>query len=204
MAEDSSWRERISKYVIFRKTDLPTLRVVAWLSFVPPVCIGVWIWLHMDLAYEERRSKIAVLCVVALAWYVLLAGAAFMRILFRRLEYRHLALRRFVFELRDYAVSNIEPLRGSLNVLKEAETGEPPPAVSDFPADERELSTRERNTLLALIGVLCEEAKIDYRKPSAAANAILSRCAASGVKLGETTIEEKLKLVPAAMEARRT
>lgn len=110
---------------------------------------------------------------------------------------RHIALRQYVNRLKDYAVSNIEPLRQSLVELKEEETESPPAELTDIPdADDTGLSTKERNTFLAIIGVLCKDSKIDYTRPAAAAAAIRHMAELQGVKIGETTIENKLKLVP--------
>lgn len=68
--------------------------------------------------------------------------------------------------------------------------------------DEKELGTRERNTLLVIIAALCKEAKIDYSKPSKAAAAIKHQLDLMGVSVGETTIEEHLKKIPGTLESR--
>lgn len=64
------------------------------------------------------------------------------------------------------------------------------------------LKTRERNTLLAIIAALCKEARIDYAKPAAAAATIKNVTMLMGMNVGETTIEEHLKRIPEAIEAR--
>ncbi len=61
------------------------------------------------------------------------------------------------------------------------------------------LSTRERNSLLAIIAVLCKESRLDYNKPAKTAAIILSTAATMGVSIGETTIEKHLKLIPLAL-----
>ena len=64
------------------------------------------------------------------------------------------------------------------------------------------ISTRERNTLLTIIAVLCKEAKIDYTKPAKAAGMIQSTAATMAVSIGETTIENHLKKIPNALATR--
>jgi hypothetical protein len=67
---------------------------------------------------------------------------------------------------------------------------------------EKPLGTRERNVLLAIIGVLCAEARIDYTKHSKAAILIQEMADRIGVGIGETTIENHLKKVPSAIATR--
>lgn len=72
----------------------------------------------------------------------------------------------------------------------------------DPKSHEADLSTKERRTLLCIIGVLCKEAKIDPAKAAKAAGLLASTAASMGIQLGETTIEGHLKKVPEALEAR--
>lgn len=67
---------------------------------------------------------------------------------------------------------------------------------------DKPLSTRERDTLLTIVAVLCKEAKIDYNKPAKAAGMIKSTAATMGVSIGETTIEGHLKKIPDALATR--
>lgn len=67
---------------------------------------------------------------------------------------------------------------------------------------DRPLLTRERDTLLSTIAVLCQEAKIDYAKPSKAAGLIQSTAAMMGVSIGETTLKNHLKRIPDALATR--
>lgn len=69
-------------------------------------------------------------------------------------------------------------------------------------AGERELATRERNTLLSIIAVLCKEAKLDYSKPAKTAGLIQGIADSMGVSIGETTIENHLKKIPDALGTR--
>lgn len=64
---------------------------------------------------------------------------------------------------------------------------------------EKPLGTRERDTLLRIIATLCQEAKIDYKKPAKAANLIVNSASSMGISIGETTIEEHLKKIPNAL-----
>lgn len=72
----------------------------------------------------------------------------------------------------------------------------------DGNAVDKTLSTRERNTLLVIIGLLCKEAKLDYTKSAKTAGLIESMAAQLGVTIGETTVEGHLKKVSDAMAAR--
>lgn len=67
---------------------------------------------------------------------------------------------------------------------------------------DKPFSTRERDTLLTIIAVLCKEAKVDYTKHSKAAGFIQSTAATMGVAIGETTIENHLKKIPDALATR--
>jgi len=64
------------------------------------------------------------------------------------------------------------------------------------------LETRERNTLLSIIGVLCKEAGYDCSRPAKAAANIQSTAAQMGISLGESTIEGHLKKVADALATR--
>ena len=67
---------------------------------------------------------------------------------------------------------------------------------------EKPLSNRERNTLLTIVAVLCNEAKIDYTKHAKTAGLIQSTAAGMGLSIGETTIEGHLKKIPDALATR--
>ena len=67
---------------------------------------------------------------------------------------------------------------------------------------EKPLSNRERETLLTVIGVLCNEAKIDFTKHSKAAGLIQGAAAMMSLSIGETTIENQLKMIPDALRSR--
>lgn len=67
---------------------------------------------------------------------------------------------------------------------------------------EKPLSNRERETLLTIIGALCEDAGYDYTKHAKTAGLIQSTAAKMGVSIGETTIEGHLKKIPDALGTR--
>lgn len=67
---------------------------------------------------------------------------------------------------------------------------------------DKPLQTRERNTLLSIIAVLCKEAKIDYTRSAKAAGYIQSTASLMGLSLGESTIEGHLKKVDDALASR--
>ena len=68
--------------------------------------------------------------------------------------------------------------------------------------DDRPLSTRERNTHLAIMAALCKELQIDYSRHAKAAATIKAMMDAQGLNVGESTIEGYLKRIPDALEAR--
>lgn len=68
--------------------------------------------------------------------------------------------------------------------------------------EEKPLATRERNTLLTIIAVLCKEANLDPTKPAKTAGMILHTATGMGLQIGETTIETHLKRIPDALESR--
>ena len=86
--------------------------------------------------------------------------------------------------------------------LKSSIVATPTNKTDIVPQAEKPLSTRERNTLLTIIAVLCKEAEIDYTKAAKAAALIQGTAATLGVNIGETTIEEHLKKIPDALERR--
>lgn len=67
---------------------------------------------------------------------------------------------------------------------------------------EKPLTTKERTTLLTLVGLLAEEAKIDISKPSKAASTLVSLAETKGIQIAQRTIEEHLKKIPDALEKR--
>lgn len=69
-------------------------------------------------------------------------------------------------------------------------------------SSEKSLGTKERNTLLAIIAVLCKEAKLDHTKPAKTAGLIQSTAAGMGLSIGESTIEGHLKKIPDALGTR--
>lgn len=68
--------------------------------------------------------------------------------------------------------------------------------------EEKPLETKERNTLLCIIGALCKEAQIPFLNHSKAARLIQSTAQKMGVSIGETTIEGHLKKIPDALASR--
>jgi hypothetical protein len=67
---------------------------------------------------------------------------------------------------------------------------------------EYPLATRERNTLLTMIAILCKESKMDYTKPAKTAALMKDMAARMGLEIGETTIEQHLKKIPDAIGSR--
>lgn len=68
--------------------------------------------------------------------------------------------------------------------------------------DTQPLRTRERNTLLSIIAVLCKDAKLDHTKPAKTAGYIRDMADRMGLHIGESTIENHLKKIPDALETR--
>jgi hypothetical protein len=67
---------------------------------------------------------------------------------------------------------------------------------------EKPLGKRERETLLAIIAVLCNEAKIDYTKATKAAELIQSTAAGMDLSIGLSTVRDHLKEIPNALATR--
>ncbi len=121
---------------------------------------------------------------------------------FRRAE--HARLIQYIEKLRQYTVNGLQT--ADMNFADIGKIISPPPVEVPQPTpedfEEKPLRTRERNTLLTLIGVLCKEAGIDWTRPAAAAATIKLVAERMEVRIGESTIEEHLKKVPSALEAR--
>lgn len=64
------------------------------------------------------------------------------------------------------------------------------------------LTTKEKTSLLTIIALLAEEAKIDWKQPTKAATSILYQADKLNVQIGQRTIEEYLKQIPDALERR--
>ncbi len=93
-------------------------------------------------------------------------------------------------ELAKEAIAKRKYLEGEIATLtRQVNDGEP-------------LSTKERNTLLTIIALLCKEAKLDYTMPAKTAHLLLSTATEMGVSIGETTIEGHLKKVTNALGTR--
>jgi len=67
---------------------------------------------------------------------------------------------------------------------------------------DKPLKTRERNNLLTIIAVLCEEAGLDRSKHAKTALLIQSAADAMGISIAESTIESHLKKIPDALAGR--
>ena len=74
--------------------------------------------------------------------------------------------------------------------------------IVESPPPEKPLDTKERNTLLTIIRVLCEEAKLDYTMTSKTADLIQSTAAKLGISIGSTSIRDHLKKIPNALASR--
>lgn len=153
--------------------------------------------------FLKAKPSISTLLIFPFIALVLEMSMGIWRYLFR--------LANYIQTLRDFSVPNIEHLRLRLADL----TPSPTPGSIDFdppipaatvprPLDQesKPLGTKERNTLLAIIGVLCKEAHLDHTKPSKTAALIQSAADQMGIALGETTIEGHLKKVPDALLTR--
>lgn len=75
--------------------------------------------------------------------------------------------------------------------------------VSPAKNSDKPLDTRERTTLLTIIGALAEAANLDLSKHNKAGETVAVMLAAKGVTLAGRTIGEHLKAVPEAMESRK-
>ena len=67
---------------------------------------------------------------------------------------------------------------------------------------EKPIERRERTSLLVIIAALAKMAKIDVKKPSAAAIAIETQTELMGARVAARTIENHLNRIPEALESR--
>ena len=80
---------------------------------------------------------------------------------------------------------------------------EPPePPFPDTTTLNNPVGERERTTLLTLIAALCQHAKIDVARPSAAGVTIAALTEALGARVSARTIENHLRKIPDALERR--
>ena len=176
------------------------------IAYKLPAILSIFTTAFFALLLKKGVSKELeiVLMLLSLSQVVVLTiGVALaINLRFRRAE--HARLIQYIESLRQYTVNGLNTADKNF-----AELGEmifPPPAEvpqsTPDDLDEKPLRTRERNTLLALVGVLCKEAGIDWKKPAAAAAAIKLAAEQMEIRIGESTIEEHLKRVPSALEAR--
>jgi hypothetical protein len=92
------------------------------------------------------------------------------------------------------------------NVLKPLLESDLPTAESASSSEDsvEVLGTKERTTLLCIIGTLAREARFDISRPSKAAGVLVNSAAATGVRISQRSVEEWLKKVPEALERRST
>jgi hypothetical protein len=69
-------------------------------------------------------------------------------------------------------------------------------------AEEKPLGTRERNSLLSIIAVLCEAHGYEVARAAKTAVAIRESAELAGIDIGETTIEKHLKMIPDVVRRR--
>ena len=62
------------------------------------------------------------------------------------------------------------------------------------------IGKKERETFLIIIAALLKHAEVDWNRPDKAARVIQRMAEELGLKIGDSTIEEKLKLIPAAIK----
>lgn len=74
----------------------------------------------------------------------------------------------------------------------------------DASEQDKPLTTRERNTLLTIIGVLCAAEGIDITTHRKAGDVIEGMAADLGISIGAQAIGNHLQGVPQAMEGRKT
>lgn len=124
-------------------------------------------------------------------------------LLIRDLQRKNRAITLYVQDLRAYIVPRIDDIENRMGTLGVSDAPEPPQKevpISD--ADDKPLSTRERNTLLTIIAALCKDAGYDTKKHAKTAGLIQGTAASMGLSIGESTIEGHLKKIPDALESR--
>lgn len=204
MEEKEGWVRRVFDLPKSYRPDRLLIYGLQVAALAPPL-LAIALYKKFGIESALTAAEIGLAFAVLVIWVFGFHGALFVLLKLRRVERRNRALGGFVASLRDYSVSNIEPLRASFDELKIRNTEEPPGAFSDSASEgsaEEGLRTKERNSYLAIIGVLCKDAGIDYSRAAAAAAVIANMAQTQGVRIGETTIENKLKLVPDVMAAK--
>jgi hypothetical protein len=73
---------------------------------------------------------------------------------------------------------------------------------SNVSEHDKPLRTTERNALLSIIAVLCDENGYDTARAAKTATIIKNRADLAGIALGETTVENHLKKIPDAITRR--
>ncbi|WIT10759.1 hypothetical protein PFX98_17825 [Paucibacter sediminis] len=171
--------------------------------FALVIALTVAMKLLVPTSYERFNAVLHDIRMAPFFWLLYRLAMGIWTYLFRLASY--------VQTLRDFAVPNIAHMRVRIADLtpqrppSDAEESPPTPAECvprPSAADAESLRTRERNTLVALIGVLCKEQGINCQRPAAAAATLKSMTAAHGLSIGESTIESVMKKVPEAIEAR--
>lgn len=170
-----------------------------WMNGIT-IAVGL-VFLHLGLARTDGLLQSIGVFLSGIGT-VCLGYTLYMEVLRQRQEARWLI--RFSQRVRDYAVENIEPLRTSLDALKDVPDEKPPEKVEQQSSslEDKPLGTKERNTYLILIAALCAELKIDTTRAAKSANIIKDVANRNGLAIGESTIEGILKKLPDAVAAR--
>ena len=75
-------------------------------------------------------------------------------------------------------------------------------AIEGCLLQEKPVTTKERASLLTTIAILCSIAKLDYLRPAKTAVVIKDESARLALSIGETTVENQLKMIPNAIGRR--
>jgi hypothetical protein len=111
----------------------------------------------------------------------------------------------FFFTLKPTRISKFRDLPNLVDVYFRASDVQTLSARIKEPVDEpkRQLDTRERTTLLNIIGALADAANLDLNQHNKAGEAVAAMLATKGVSYSGRAIGEHLKAVREAMDSRK-
>lgn len=201
MDDAVGWKDLLNEGGMFSKQSTQTINIIYQLCFFVPLSIVGALSFFPDPFGANNQRLVAPLLFVSILFLWVIVGYFWAQERFRRIGLKSTI--QYVEELRAYIVPRLDEIEGRSGQSFSVDAPEPPEIevpISD-PSD-RPLLTRERNTLLTIIAILCKDAGYDATKHAKTAVLIESAAAKMGISIGETTIEVHLKKIPDALATR--
>lgn len=194
MEEKLSWLARFFRRPNVPREDLHLIYRYQAIALIPAIAAAAYLLRNHPSADPQEAPRLLIGYLAMLLWVCAFHVAIFVILRFRRLERRHRSLMKFVAQLRDYSVHNIEPLRKSLDELKSVKTDDPPEALTEQTL-EKPLRTRERDTMLKIIiGMAVKGYSYDPdASRSTLPKEVADDLAALGVGVSDDTVRKYLK-----------